>query len=88
MSKGMAFGGSGGSTIGYYLITPMVMSDGTEVFVNRGFVQQNRLEGECREADQPNAVVEIVGITAKGEPRNALTKAWMPKEGRFVSIKL
>ena len=60
---------------GYYVVTPLVRSDGTVVFVNRGWVEKSQTEWF-----RPSGVVSVTTVVSSGEkagpfsPKNDPTK--------------
>ena len=69
---------------GYYVVTPLVRSDGTVVFVNRGWVEKSRTEWF-----RPQGIVSVTTVVSTGEkpstfsPKNDPTKKrlfWLEEE--------
>jgi surfeit locus 1 family protein len=58
---------------GYLVMTPLRLSSGAHVFVNRGFVPQALADPARRAAGQIAGESEVVGLLRSPEPRNAFT---------------
>ena len=58
---------------GYHVVTPMKRADGSVVFVNRGFVPQDRKDPATRAAGQPAGKVSIVGLVRQPPPAGLFT---------------
>ena len=68
--------------VGYYVMTPLRLSDGESVIVNRGFVPDDLKT----QADKgPRGEVNVVGLMRASEPRNWFTPADEPERGLFFS---
>ena len=50
---------------GYHVYTPLVMSDGSAILVNRGWVAQGRTRQDLPELPAPDDVVEFTGLMDK-----------------------
>lgn len=70
--------GAGGE-IGFYLLTPLIMSSGEEILVNRGWIAKTRRKNDpiCAETFQGQAV-EVSGLLSPTEPRNRYLQNWEP----------
>lgn len=64
---------------GWYVYTPLALSDGRHLFVNRGFVPYDRREPAERSAGQVEGTVEIVGL-ARSVP--AEKPSWLVPENQ------
>ena len=58
---------------GYHVVTPLKRADGSIVFVNRGFVPQDRKDPATRAAGQPTGDVKIVGLVRAPSPAGLFT---------------
>lgn len=58
---------------GYWVFTPMRLTDGTVLVVNRGFVPEGRQDPKSRPEGQVPGVVEIVGALRWPEERTVFT---------------
>lgn len=64
-----------GLGLGVHVVTPLVMSDGGVILVDRGFVPLASRAPETRTAGQPEGEVDISGIVRLSGERNAFTPA-------------
>jgi surfeit locus 1 family protein len=60
---------------GYHVVTPLRLSDGSVVFVNRGYVPQDLKDPAGRQADEPAGEVAIVGLVRQPEKPGFFTPA-------------
>lgn len=60
---------------GYHVITPLVMADGSVVFVNRGYVPLELKDAAKRLEGQVSGEVEVVGLVREAEIPGAFTPA-------------
>ncbi len=60
---------------GWHILTPLRLSDGSVVFVNRGFVPDELKDAARRREGQPTGEVEIIGLARKAELAGAFTPA-------------
>lgn len=71
---------------GYWVLTPLRLSGGQVLLVNRGFVsppqQKERL---ARRADEPAGEVAVTGLLRMTEPRGALLRTNDPAADRWYS---
>ncbi|KAJ3187121.1 Surfeit locus protein 1 [Gaertneriomyces sp. JEL0708] len=74
---------SGAMPIGYYVITPFKLEDGSVILVNRGWIPR-QLEGESRRADQIEGVVTIEGVLRNGEEARIGLPANRPGEAPWI----
>jgi surfeit locus 1 family protein len=61
--------------VGWHIVTPLQLADGSVVFVNRGFVPDELKEPAKRREGEPSGEVEIVGLARKPETPGAFTPA-------------
>ncbi len=78
------------SSIGYRVLEPLQLADGSIIIVNRGYVPggtpaeaRRNLDGKASALDTPDATV--VGVMRPPEPRNFFTPADDPKSGRWFT---
>jgi len=64
---------------GYYVITPLVTSDGQVFFVNRGWIPRN-----LRQWSRPSGFVHITGIVTEAEQGGMFAPENSPKTGRLL----
>lgn len=70
---------------GYWVITPLITSDGAVVLINRGFVDQaHRAEAPVPE-DQQSAQVTVTGLLRLSEPGGRFLRANQPLRDRWFS---
>ncbi len=71
---------------GYWVLTPLVTSDGTAVVINRGWVPMSVGDGErIVEADPPDGQVTVVGSLMESQRRGS-TGPVDPDEGRLTRL--
>jgi surfeit locus 1 family protein len=58
---------------GYWVMTPLAVSGGGIVFVNRGFIPQSSAEAFVRGGTVPEGVVDLVGLARLSEATTAFT---------------
>ena len=61
--------------VGWHILTPLRLADGSVVFVNRGFVPDELKDAAKRREGEPAGEVEIVGLARKPETPAAFTPA-------------
>lgn len=61
--------------VGWHIVTPLQLADGSIVFVNRGFVPDELKDSAKRQEGRPAGDVEIVGLARKPETPGAFTPA-------------
>jgi surfeit locus 1 family protein len=61
--------------VGWQIVTPLQLADGSVVFVNRGFVPDELKDPAKRREGEPSGEVEIVGLARKPETPGAFTPA-------------
>jgi surfeit locus 1 family protein len=90
---GLAPGVQRGSPLqGYYLITPLQMTDGAIVMVNRGFVPTELRDPASRPQSQPLGEVAVTGLVRAPETRNPFTpkddaarNLWFARDPRAIA---
>ena len=71
--------------VGYWVLTPLIRSDGSTVLVNRGFVPENAKDPASRQAGQIAGPVTITGLARWTEDRNLFTPADDPAAGNWFT---
>jgi surfeit locus 1 family protein len=66
------------SGVGYWVMTPARLPDGSTIMVNRGFVPEARKSTDTRREGQVAGPVEIIGVMRWPEARGAFTPADNP----------
>jgi surfeit locus 1 family protein len=61
--------------VGWHIVTPLHLADGSVVFVNRGFVPDELKDPAKRQEGRPAGDIEIVGLARKPETPGAFTPA-------------
>lgn len=61
--------------VGWHILTPLHLADGSVAFVNRGFVPDELKDAARRRDGQPGSEIEIVGLARKPETPGAFTPA-------------
>lgn len=69
------FSNFGGGQIGYQILTPMTLSNGSIVVVDRGFVPSELKQPESRAAGQLHGEVELVGLVRLSRSRGRMDAA-------------
>jgi len=80
-----ASGGAAGQEPGYHVLTPLRLTSGGTIIVNRGFVLLNRKEQGTRLAGQIQGEIEITGLMRQPEARNFFTPADDPAAGNYFT---
>jgi surfeit locus 1 family protein len=70
---------------GFWVMTPLVLRDGSIIIVNRGFVPQERADPARRAEGQLAGEVEVVGLLRWSEDRNWFTPADDPSANRWFT---
>ncbi|MBP1860031.1 SURF1 family protein [Rhizobium herbae] len=70
---------------GFWVMTPLVLADGTTVFVNRGFVPSDRRDRKTRPDSETNGIVTVTGLMRMTEPKGSLLQSNDPAAGRWYS---
>jgi surfeit locus 1 family protein len=65
---------------GWFVLTPLILSDGSAVLVNRGFVPDGRKDPASRVEGQVAGPVTITGLLRPAEQRNWLSPADNPEK--------
>lgn len=70
---------------GFWVLTPMRLTDGSLVWVNRGFVDPARRDPARRGAPPPEGLTTITGLLRMGEPDGGFLRQNDPAQGRWYS---
>lgn len=70
---------------GYWVLTPLLRDDGTQVLVNRGFVPSERRDASARRDGNPDGEVEITGLLRMTEPKGGFLRNNVPQHNRWYS---
>jgi surfeit locus 1 family protein len=68
-------------TVGYLVLTPLRLSSGAYVIVNRGFVPSDKKSPSSRLEGETSGTVEVTGLMRSPEERNLFTPADSPQTG-------
>ena len=60
---------------GYWVMTPLMVADGTVILINRGFVPTDRRDAASRREGELPGKVEITGLIRMTEPKGSLLQA-------------
>ncbi|OWO95556.1 hypothetical protein B5E41_06905 [Rhizobium esperanzae] len=60
---------------GYWVMTPLMLADGTAILVNRGFVPTDRRDPASRRDGQISGPIEITGLMRMTEPKGSLLQS-------------
>ncbi len=83
---GLARGERQGAPVqGYYLITPLKLTSGAIVMVNRGFVPTDLRDPASRPGSQPAGEVTVTGLVRAPEARNTFTPNDDPARNRWFA---
>jgi surfeit locus 1 family protein len=85
--EALVFRPSGGAarTPGFLVLTPLKLSSGAYVIVNRGFVPLDRKDPASRPESQIKEATHIEGLMRQPESRNAFTPADHPETGQYFT---
>ncbi len=70
---------------GYWVMTPLRLSDNTAIIVNRGFVTLDKKNPLARQAGQIVSAASITGLIRMSEPKGSLLRSNDPCTGRWYS---
>ena len=70
---------------GYWVLTPLRLSDGTLLMVNRGFVAPERRDRAAHEAGAATADATVTGLLRISEPKGAFLRRNDPVKGLWYS---
>jgi surfeit locus 1 family protein len=77
--------GAAGGAPGYEVVTPLMLDGGGAVFVNRGFVPEEKKPPAARPEGQIAGAVEITGLMRRPESRNLFTPADEPEKNLWFT---
>lgn len=80
-----ASGGTAGKEPGYHVLTPLRLTSGGYVIVNRGFVPVDRKEQSSRPPGLIQGEIEVTGLMRQPEARNLFTPADDPAAGQYFT---
>ena len=69
---------------GFWVITPLETTDGTQVLVNRGFVPEKQ-RAEVQALPSPDATVRVEGLLRMTEPAGGFLRKNDPANGKWYS---
>jgi surfeit locus 1 family protein len=78
-------GGPAGKEPGYHVLTPLRLTSGGYVIVNRGFVPLDHKERSSRLAGQIQGETGVTGLMRQPEARNLFTPADDPASGNYFT---
>ncbi|MCB5204539.1 SURF1 family protein [Neorhizobium sp. T786] len=70
---------------GFWVMTPMVLSDNSIILFNRGFVPSDRRDLSTRSAGEIGGTIVITGLLRMPEPGGAFLRSNDPANGRWYS---
>ena len=70
---------------GFWVLTPLQLTDGTVLLVNRGFVPPEKRDRASREASEPKASTTVTGLMRMSEPGGAFLRSNDPANQRWYS---
>ncbi|EJT06128.1 SURF1 family protein [Rhizobium sp. CCGE 510] len=79
---------------GYWVMTPLMLADGTVILVNRGFVPTDRRNSDTRREGELSGIVEIAGLMRMSEPKGSLLQSndlasdrWYSRDVAAIALK-
>jgi surfeit locus 1 family protein len=76
---------STGLGVGYWVLTPLWLQDGSVVLINRGFVPPEKRDHATRAANEPLGRTTVTGLLRMTEPRGAFLRTNDPANNRWYS---
>lgn len=70
---------------GFWVITPLLLTDSRTVLINRGFVPPDRRDPTSRPEGQPQGEVTVTGLLRLPEPGGAFLRSNNPAAGNWYS---
>jgi surfeit locus 1 family protein len=70
---------------GFWVLTPLMLDDGTTILINRGFVPPDRRDPATRPQGQVSGVAEIKGLLRMSEEGGGFLRSNSPQEDRWYS---
>ena len=70
---------------GFWVLTPLLRSDGSTVIVNRGFVPPENRERSAHGGDRPEGTVSVTGLLRLSEPDGGFLRSNDPAAERWFS---
>ncbi|MEM8770198.1 MAG: SURF1 family protein [Pseudomonadota bacterium] len=65
---------------GYYIFTPMILTSGERIYVNRGFALQNRKSQASRQDSLVSGAVVVTGLIRAAEKRKGVASFFQPAD--------
>lgn len=79
---------------GYWVMTPLMLTDGTAILVNRGFVPTDKRDPASRREGELSGPVEITGLMRMTEPKGSLLQSnditadrWYSRDAAAIAQK-
>ncbi len=70
---------------GFWVMTPLRLSDGTTILINRGFVPLDKRDPSTRQAVQLSGRVIVTGLMRMSEPKGSILRRNDPSADRWYS---
>ncbi|NEV01448.1 SURF1 family protein [Bradyrhizobium uaiense] len=70
---------------GFWVLTPLQLTNGTTVLVNRGFVPRDKRDPATRRDGEPQGSVSVTGLLRMSEPKGGFLRSNDPAAGRWYS---
>ena len=70
---------------GAWVMTPLKLSDGTTIIINRGFVPTDKRDALSRAAGNTEGETTVTGLLRMTEPKGSLLQSNVPAENRWYS---
>ena len=70
---------------GYWVLTPLTLTDGTSVMINRGLVPSEKRDPKTRSEAQTSGPVTLTGLLRLDEPGGTFIRSNVPEEDRWYS---
>lgn len=70
---------------GWWIMTPLILADGSAVWINRGFVTNALKDPATRSQGAVTGETEVVGLMRWSEARNAFTPADTPQKNEWYT---
>ncbi len=77
--------GQGSAQPGYWIMSPLLLADGSSVLVNRGFIPLANKEPSSRPDPQRGQEVTLTGLLRAPEDRNSFTPTDDPAKGQWYT---
>jgi surfeit locus 1 family protein len=70
---------------GYWVLTPLQLTDGTTIIINRGFVPTEKRNPATRSEGQLGGETSVTGLLRISEPKGTLMRSNVPADERWYS---